>query len=136
MNAIQKAIELAGGISALASQLGISPPTVHQWASGKRPIPALRCPQIEQITKRVVTCEDLRPDVRWDVLRAKPAPQPVDSAQAATETIAPTGTDEAGLLRSGGVRRQQATRRAAEFVAVEPVDRREPRFCSLDVGVA
>lgn len=69
MNPITTAVRHAGGISALAKALGVTPPTVHQWLKGQRPIPAERCPTIERLTKRTVTCEALRPDVDWGYLR-------------------------------------------------------------------
>ncbi|WP_455553961.1 Cro/CI family transcriptional regulator [Comamonas kerstersii] len=69
MNSIYTAIKHVGGISALAKALGVTPPTVHQWLKGQRPIPAERCPAIERLTNRTVTCEDLRPDVDWGYLR-------------------------------------------------------------------
>ena len=70
---IKKAAESAGGITALARMIGVTPPTIHQWISGIRPIPAERCPQIERATGGAVRCEDLRPDVDWAVLRGREA---------------------------------------------------------------
>lgn len=69
MNPINTAIRYVGGISALARALGVTPPTVHQWLKGQRPIPAERCPAIERLTNRAVSCESLRPDVDWAYLR-------------------------------------------------------------------
>lgn len=71
-NPILKAADILGGQASLARAMGVQPPTVHQWAKGDRPIPAERCPQIEQLTRGGVRCEELRPDVNWGVLRAKP----------------------------------------------------------------
>ena len=71
---IQHACDAFGGVSGLARQLGVKAPTVSQWVNGKRPIPAERCPQIEQVTGGLVRCEDLRPDVNWAVLRG-PCPE-------------------------------------------------------------
>ena len=71
MNPINTAVQHVGGISALAKALGVTPPTVHQWLKGQRPIPAERCPAIERLTNRTVTCEALRPDVAG-LLKAKP----------------------------------------------------------------
>lgn len=67
--AIQRASLAVGGQAALARCLGVSPPTVNQWASGIRPIPAERCLEIEKATQRKVSCEELRPDVDWTYLR-------------------------------------------------------------------
>lgn len=72
-NPILKAAEILGGQARLARAMGVQPPTVNQWVKGDRPIPAERCPQIEQLTKGGVKCEELRPDVNWAVLRDKPA---------------------------------------------------------------
>lgn len=70
MNAIQTASKLAGGCNKLAASLNISPPTVSQWINGVRQVPAARCPDIERLTG--VRCEELRPDVAWEVLRNSP----------------------------------------------------------------
>jgi DNA-binding transcriptional regulator YdaS (Cro superfamily) len=67
----------------LARALGVEPPTVNEWVKGGRRVPAERCPEIERLTREiaqqkgddalVVTCEELRPDVQWGVLREAPA---------------------------------------------------------------
>lgn len=53
----------------MASLLGVSDPTVHQWIHKKRPMPAERCPQIEKIVDGAVLCEELLPSVNWSYLR-------------------------------------------------------------------
>ncbi len=53
----------------LAREIGAHPVLVHQWAFGKRRVPAERCPSIERATGGAVRCEDLRPDVDWAYLR-------------------------------------------------------------------
>ena len=53
--------------SEIARQLGVKPQEVQQWFKRKTPIS--RCPEIERITDGKVTCEELRPDVNWKVLR-------------------------------------------------------------------
>lgn len=69
---LERAIAAAGGISALAKSLGLkSHSVVNQWRSKR--VPSDYCPDIERLTG--VPCEDLRPDVRWDVLRGNAAPQ-------------------------------------------------------------
>lgn len=62
---ISKVCEIVGGQATLARLLKVSPPTVHQWITGERPIPAERCPAVERATAGQVTCEMLRPDVDW-----------------------------------------------------------------------
>ena len=66
---ISNACAAVGGQSAMAGLLKVTPATVNQWVSGKRPVPAERCPAIERETQGAVTCEDLRPDVDWQYLR-------------------------------------------------------------------
>lgn len=61
-----RGLQLAGGLL-------VSPPMVSDYASGKKQIPAERCPTIERLTERAVTCEELRPDVEWHVLRTADA---------------------------------------------------------------
>ena len=66
MEALERAIEKAGGISALAARIGVAASAPSMWKSRAR-IPAEHCPAIERETG--VTCEELRPDVAWSVLR-------------------------------------------------------------------
>lgn len=74
MSGISDACGQLGGLSGLARAIKVTPPTVHQWVSGRRRIPVLRCLDIERATNGAVRCEDLRPDVDWSVLRAAPTP--------------------------------------------------------------
>jgi len=77
--AIALACASVGGQADLARALGITPAAVNQWCKGAREVPAERCPAIEGLTRRaafekgdpslIVTCEALRPDVNWGVLR-------------------------------------------------------------------
>ena len=69
MDPIAKAVQHLGSQAALAAQLGVTQPTISEWLRGERRVPAERCPQIERATGGIVRCEDLRPDVAWDVLR-------------------------------------------------------------------
>lgn len=68
---IVKACDVVGGQASMSRMLKVSAPTVNQWVSGDRPIPAERCPDIERATNGAVTCEDLRPDLadQWAYLR-------------------------------------------------------------------
>lgn len=52
---------MLGGVSATARLLGVRPPTVHQWVSGARPIPANVAPAIELATQATVRRWALRP---------------------------------------------------------------------------
>ena len=60
-----------GKASRLAIAIGVNSVLISQWASGVRQVPAERCPSIERATNGAVTCEELRPDVDWAVLRGK-----------------------------------------------------------------
>ena len=83
MNAIKRAIKVVGSQSALAEALGIKQPTVSEWVRGGRPLPLERCIDIERVTRalgKAVTCEELRPDIPWHVLRT-----PISSAAVAAD---------------------------------------------------
>lgn len=97
-SALERALELCGGVSGLARRLNERPQTVSAWLTrgrkrGRMTVPAEHCPSIELATKGRVRCEELAPKVRWDVLRmgwsaaeSQPAPsesQGVDAATAA-----------------------------------------------------
>lgn len=72
--------EILGGQAAVAAVLGYSDRrNVAPWFKPNGPrFPAEHCPKLERATKEApphpaglkpVTCEELRPDVPWDVLR-------------------------------------------------------------------
>lgn len=84
--ALNRAIEKAGGISALAKSLDLSGHAViHQWRLNR--VPAEQCPRIESLTG--VPCEELRPDIAWSVLRSNPAKSaPANISNTATENVA------------------------------------------------
>ena len=58
-----------GNVKKLAKAINVSPVMVSQGKTGVRQVPAERCPDIEQATGGAVSCEELRPDVSWGVLR-------------------------------------------------------------------
>ena len=60
----------------LALSIGVHRVLVSQWATGVRPVPAEHCPAIERATAGKVTCEGLRPDVRWHRVRERKWPHP------------------------------------------------------------
>jgi DNA-binding transcriptional regulator YdaS (Cro superfamily) len=65
--ALDRAIAVAGGPTALARGVGVKThAVVQQWRLNR--VPAEHCPAIEGFTG--VRCEELRPDVQWSVLRA------------------------------------------------------------------
>lgn len=72
MNAIERAIEIAGGPSALAAILATSPSVVGNWRLRKK-APPDRCIAIEEATDGKVTRYDLRPDVFGDAPETKAA---------------------------------------------------------------
>lgn len=73
-----------GTAIALARTLDVSQPTVSDWVTGKKPIPAERCWPIERATAGAVTRKDLRPDdwqEIWPELAANP---PITTTEPAT----------------------------------------------------
>jgi DNA-binding transcriptional regulator YdaS (Cro superfamily) len=71
-----------------ARAIGRSPQFVSQLLSGDRPVPGDLCPTIERATREnreasgegeIVTCEQLRPDIDWQVVRENP---PVEATEA------------------------------------------------------
>ena len=81
MEALEKAIAAAGGVGLLAGKINVSPSAPSMWKARKR-VPAEYCPAIERETG--VRCEELRPDVAWDVLR-------MQSSAAESELIGADG---------------------------------------------
>ena len=63
-------LSVRGKVNDLAAKLGIPAALLSQWKTGtRRQVPAERCPDIEAATSGDVTCEELRPDINWAVLR-------------------------------------------------------------------
>jgi DNA-binding transcriptional regulator YdaS (Cro superfamily) len=90
LEALEAVIQIAfGGVAArMAEQFDVSDQTVTWWRKGERdgrPVkfPTEHCPTCERLTGRAVLCEELRPDVEWDVLRLQAAPDTNQQQQAA-----------------------------------------------------
>lgn len=60
----------------MATALEVRQPTVSEWLRGERQVPPRQCPKIERLTDGAVTCEMLRPDMEWAVLRSREARTP------------------------------------------------------------
>lgn len=68
--ALRRAAEVLGGQAAIATLLGYQDRrNVWPWFNSDRPFPAEHCLVIERATNGAVRCEELRPDVQWEVLR-------------------------------------------------------------------
>lgn len=72
-----EAIELLGGPAGVVKAFeveGLRPNVVRHWLTNG--VPAWACPEFERTTRalgRAVLCEQLRPDIKWGVLRAAPS---------------------------------------------------------------
>jgi DNA-binding transcriptional regulator YdaS (Cro superfamily) len=65
MSALDKAIQAAGGLSALAEKIGINPARLGNWRV--RGVPIESCALIERVTEGQVTRKELRPD-DWQLI--------------------------------------------------------------------
>lgn len=71
---IEKALKFYNGSQAeFARAVNVTRAQVWQWLNKVNSIPAEKAIEIEEKTKGAVTCEELRPDVKWHVLRNKKA---------------------------------------------------------------
>ncbi|MEJ8296145.1 helix-turn-helix domain-containing protein [Delftia tsuruhatensis] len=68
---IDRAARIVGTQAVIARALNVTKAAVSQWKGPGGQVPAEHCPLIEEMTRGVVRCEDMRPDIRWDVLRGK-----------------------------------------------------------------
>lgn len=75
---IDRAAAIVGSQKALADSLGVTKAAVGQWKDEGRRVPAEHCPAIERLTAGHVRCEELRPDVEWEVLRLQSTPAPTE----------------------------------------------------------
>lgn len=75
--ALHRAAGVLGGQAALAKLCGYTDRRgVWVYFHTERQFPAEHCPEVERETRAkgdVVTCEELRPDVSWGVLREQAA---------------------------------------------------------------
>jgi DNA-binding transcriptional regulator YdaS (Cro superfamily) len=62
MDALKKAIDAAGGVTALASRLGVRQSVVSNWLI-RGQVPSERCREVELAVGGKVTRYELRPDV-------------------------------------------------------------------------
>lgn len=76
---ICKAVEVAGGQTALANLINVSQGLVWQWCNGRLKVPAERCGDIEQATGGAITRADLRPDIFGPLELAAPSEMSGDS---------------------------------------------------------
>ena len=74
-----------GRAAGLARALGLTSIVVSRWVTGAKQVPAERCPAIEAWTGGQVTCEELRAEIPWAVLRGTGSP----NAQAERRGVAP-----------------------------------------------
>jgi DNA-binding transcriptional regulator YdaS (Cro superfamily) len=83
-DAAEKAIQLLGGPTKAAVVLNVPDhryQTVQSWIRTR--VPAEWCPTIERATGGQVRCEDLRPDVAWEVLRGQSTEADTEAPQEA-----------------------------------------------------
>ena len=69
LESINKAIELAGGMTAFSLKMHISYQTVMNWKHGRRVPSPLYCSKIEKITERAIKKEEILPDYPWEDLQ-------------------------------------------------------------------
>lgn len=84
--AVWRAIRAYGTQNTMALSLRVAQQTVSDWGSGRKPVPAEYCPTIERETRALsrmkqepallVTCEELRPDIPWSMLRLQAEGEP------------------------------------------------------------
>ncbi|MBA6058957.1 MULTISPECIES: transcriptional regulator [Pseudomonas] len=64
--AAKEASRVLGSQAELARRLSVAAPTVNQWCSGERAVPAKRALQIEALTNGAVNRADLCPSFPWN----------------------------------------------------------------------
>ena len=67
MEALNRAIEAAEGVTQLARLVGVTQSAVSNWRSRGTDVPVEHCAAIERATEGKVTRRDLRPDDWWKV---------------------------------------------------------------------
>jgi DNA-binding transcriptional regulator YdaS (Cro superfamily) len=93
-----------GRVTMLARGVNVPVSFVSKIKLGKKPIPASLCPAIEEFTERDVRCEEMRPDVKWHVLRNGPRSMNAPAADAAASIqmiAAPEAANDVALDAPG-----------------------------------
>lgn len=94
MNAIQRAIQIIGGPSEVARQLGVTAQAVCFWRDGRRSFPVIHALTVERLTSGAVTRRDLFPHdfsrIWPDIAVSAPnPPQPIANGSfVAANTVA------------------------------------------------
>jgi len=71
--AAKEASRLLGSQAEMARLLRVTPPTVNQWCSGERAVPAKRALQIEALTEGQIKKADLCPSFPWAQINSAPS---------------------------------------------------------------
>lgn len=91
---------------AIAQALGVTPPLVSDWVTGKKQIPSQHCKAIQALSDGEVTCQEMRPD-DWQMWW----PELASVDQTSIDNI-PADTEQPKALRAGVIRRQVGRREA------------------------
>lgn len=65
MNLLPFVDAFPGGRAAFCEGVGTYGSDLSRWVNGVVQVPAAKCPVIERVSKGKVTCEELRPDIKW-----------------------------------------------------------------------
>jgi DNA-binding transcriptional regulator YdaS (Cro superfamily) len=71
--AAKEASRLLGSQAEMARRLRVTAPTVNQWCSGERAVPAKRAIEIEALTGGAVDRADLCPSFPWAQITSSPS---------------------------------------------------------------
>lgn len=71
--AAKEASRLLGSQAEMARLLRVTAPTVNQWCSGERAVPAKRALQIEVLTQGQIKKADLCPSFPWGQISSAPS---------------------------------------------------------------
>lgn len=71
--AAKEASRLLGSQAEMARLLQVTAPTVNQWCSGERAVPAKRALQIEALTEGQIKKADLCPSFPWAQISTAPS---------------------------------------------------------------
>ena len=91
-----------GRVAITARHLKVAASFVSNVKRGVKEMPAEHCPAIEELTGGAVRCEEMRPDVKWHVLRA--SARPIGGAEPFAEVqmiAAPDAANDAADVQPG-----------------------------------
>lgn len=109
---------------AIAQALGVTPPVVSDWVTGKKQIPSQHCKAIQALSEGEVTCQDMRPDdwqMWWPELAVVTGQEVIDRDATRTGIVRRQDPRRDGDIQDDSGRRKNPPSPALDGAATQQV---------------